>query len=613
MKRIYLSTIIRISRYLLTVCAALFAVSVSAQKPDSVEETTSVAPSAITGRVISQSGQPIANATVRVLRLNSSNPPRPVPAAGDGSFKISGLEPGVFLVSASAPSFVPAPADSDTDSTALYRIGDVVTLSMVKGGVINGTVTGSDGQPVVAVRVRALMIRDSNGNVVHRPLTSERLTDDRGIYRLYGLAPGTYVVSAGGTNASGIGAGFGGRGPGPFFGGSPGAIYDRDAPTFAPSSTRDTATELSVASGQELNDVNIKYRGERGHAISGTVKTSVPAGNGFARSLVTLARANHEGEVLTSSGAKGSAFEFYGVADGEYVLSAQSSSGPADTELSRPQKVIVNGANVSGVALTTSPLGHISGRVVLEPSADPVCQGKRQPRLEEILVSTRRRDKRDSKEPIPPFSSSTATPGKNGEFFLNKLIDGQYPIDLRFSAKYWYLRAVTGPLVPGPGPAAGVKNPPGQSTDLVRAGLTLKPGANFTGVSVMLTAGAASLRGLATFAGDEKLPHALYLVPAEKHQADNLLRYFGVRVTGDGQFSFSNLPPGAYWAVGRTLVESETPAVLRIAEGSQLRSLLRREGEATKKQIELKACQNITDYNIGPAAPATAPVATSTP
>jgi Carboxypeptidase regulatory-like domain len=613
MKSNYLTRILGTSKYALTVGVLLFSVSASAQSPDTTEETTSVAPSAITGRVIAQSGQPIANATVRVLRLNSSNPPRPVPAGSDGSFKISGLEPGVFLVTASAPSFVPAPADTDTETTALYRIGDVVTLSMVKGGVINGTVTGSDGQPVVAVRVRALMIRDSNGNAVRRPLTSERLTDDRGIYRLYGLAPGTYVVSAGGTNASGIGAGFGGRGGGPFFGGSPAAIYDRDAPTFAPSSTRDTATELNVSAGQELNDVNIRYRAEPGHAISGIVKTSIPAGNGFARPSVTLARANHEGEVLTSGGARGSAFEFYGIADGEYILSAQSSSGPGDAEISRPQKVIVNGANVSGVVLATSPLGRISGRVILEPSADPVCKDKRQPRLEEILVSTKRRDKPESNGLLPPFSSSTASPGKNGEFFLNKLVDGQYPLDVRFSGKYWYLRAVTGPPAPGKKTVRVGLQQPGQSTDLVRAGVTLKPGAHFTGVSVVLTAGAASLRGLANFAEDEKLPHALYLVPAEKDQADNLLRYFGVRVSGDGQFSFSNLPPGSYWVVGRTLVESETPAILRLTEGSQLRSLLRREGEAIKKQIELKACQNITDYNIGPTTAAPAPSAASTP
>jgi protocatechuate 3,4-dioxygenase beta subunit len=70
---------------------------------------------------------------------------------------------------------------------------------LVKGGVIAGTVTSIEGQPVVNVAVRAFRIRDQEGNKVSSPgFAQSRLTDDRGYYRLYGLQPGTYVVSAGG-------------------------------------------------------------------------------------------------------------------------------------------------------------------------------------------------------------------------------------------------------------------------------------------------------------------------------------------------------------------------------------------------------------------------------
>ena len=63
--------------------------------------------------------------------------------------------------------------------------------------------TNALGEPVVAVRVRALMIRDAKGQVPRIPgFGPEQSTDDRGIYRIYGLAPGTYLVSAGGLNAS---------------------------------------------------------------------------------------------------------------------------------------------------------------------------------------------------------------------------------------------------------------------------------------------------------------------------------------------------------------------------------------------------------------------------
>src|SRR5258708_20302274 len=89
----------------------------------------------------------------------------------------------------------------------------------------------------------------------------DRATDDRGYYRLYGLQPGTYIVSAGGATQ------FGGA-----FGNS---VYANDAPTFAPASTRDTAVEIVVSSGQEAT-ADIRYRGEPGHSISGRVTAAQP-------------------------------------------------------------------------------------------------------------------------------------------------------------------------------------------------------------------------------------------------------------------------------------------------------------------------------------------------
>src|SRR6185503_6124494 len=116
-----------------------------------------------------------------------------------------------------------------------------------------GTVTNSLGEPVIAVRVRATMVRDPRGETPRSLFTTEQPTDDRGIYRIYGLRPGTYIVSAGGTGFA------------PSF--NP---YESDVPTFAPSSTRDTAAEVVVRSGED-STIDIRYRGEPGHTISGTV------------------------------------------------------------------------------------------------------------------------------------------------------------------------------------------------------------------------------------------------------------------------------------------------------------------------------------------------------
>jgi len=102
-------------------------------------------------------------------------------------------------------------------------------------------------------------------------LAIERQTDDRAS-TTYGLAPGTYIVSGGRKQCRrrpGGGAAVvvvvaavglaveeadlrwvwwwtGG-------GGATAGGYDHDAPIFAPSSARDTAVEVNVSAGEEVN------------------------------------------------------------------------------------------------------------------------------------------------------------------------------------------------------------------------------------------------------------------------------------------------------------------------------------------------------------------------
>lgn len=148
----------------------------------------------ITGRVVNSAGEPLSGAVVYAGSLGTG--PRSQRAAVDsnGEFKIEGLKAGLYRLSASAPGYVPAPQPSPTDSQGYYRIGDSVTLRMIKGGVITGTVTGPKG-PLVAVGVHAIRVRDEEGKLLSAPtLFRERSTDDRGVYRFYGLSPG--VISS---------------------------------------------------------------------------------------------------------------------------------------------------------------------------------------------------------------------------------------------------------------------------------------------------------------------------------------------------------------------------------------------------------------------------------
>src|SRR5262249_15450730 len=174
----------------------------------------------------------------------------------EGRFEIGDLPARAYTMGVYAPGYVQPPRDDN----AFYRPGDSLTIRMIKGGVITGTVTNAFGTPLVGLPVGAIRIRDLEGRRSRSSAIGERdrRTDDHGVYGIYGLEPGYYTVMAGGVQRS-----------------FPGTPFDRDVPTYFPSSTRDTATEVSVRSGEETAGIDIRYRGEPGHAISGSVPGNI--------------------------------------------------------------------------------------------------------------------------------------------------------------------------------------------------------------------------------------------------------------------------------------------------------------------------------------------------
>jgi hypothetical protein len=78
-----------------------------------------------------------------------------------------------------------------------------------------------------------------------------------------------------------------------------------------------------------------------------------------------------------------------------------------------------------------------------------------------------------------------------------------------------------------------------------------------------------------------------------------VLRFFTSQVTGDGSFALSNLPPGHYWLVARAASnEPFTNSRLRSPDENTTRAKLRSEVEGAKTELELKPCQNVTDYRL---------------
>jgi protocatechuate 3,4-dioxygenase beta subunit len=123
-----------------------------------------------------------------------------------GRFSIERLPAGLFTVSVSRNQFLSLNygqkrPDGQGAPVPLADSQQVkLTLAMLRGGVITGLVVGDDGQPAPNAQVAAWRYIMNSG--VRRLAQTNGVTaDDRGVYRLFNLQPGDYVVGATPNNA----------------------------------------------------------------------------------------------------------------------------------------------------------------------------------------------------------------------------------------------------------------------------------------------------------------------------------------------------------------------------------------------------------------------------
>jgi len=562
-------------------------------KPASDSKDEPLPRGVITGRVILEDGSPAEGARVSIIRVGIKQTSlhhtlQSFNTDSDGNFKATGLVPGVYHLYASLAGYVIAPTPG---ASTLHRIGEHVTINLVKGGVITGAVTDARGEPMIGEYVHACRVRDAEGSPLiegRRKYSVGAYTDDRGIYRIYGLNPGSYILRV---NA-GLGASAGG------------AELRNDAPTYHPSSTRGGATEITVHAGEEITGINIQYRSQPGYAVTGILSGEIETDNPANGPRVALFNIN-SGQVESESYASYSnRFVFYGVPDGDYEIFAHRYSQLRGNAGALPVRIQVRGLDVTGIEIKLFKFSSISGRVSIEgskaePSSNP-CQSKGRLGIEEIFLSAKGDEpKRPSKNPFFAwddywFNSRTGVLNEKWEFALNNLEPGRYRIAVNLPGETWYVRAINQPT---PGAARRL-------IDASRAGIAVRRGENLAGIEVIVAEGAASLSGRIAYASDtqtktNKTPFSRYrihLIPVDNTAVENVLRYAEAPAGSDGSFAFKNLAPGKYGLLARPLPEGESveaqtrPAAWDATERAKLRR------EAEKNVIELKPCQRVNDY-----------------
>jgi len=488
-------------------------------KPD--EKGTAV----LRGQVVaSDSGTPIRRAQVRLSGIGMRES-RLATTDAQGRFEIRDLNGGRYSLTASKGGFVTLqygqrrPGEAGTPiELSDAQVLDRLLIGLPRGSVISGRISDEFGEPIVNASVSAMRYAYVGGSRRLTPAGARDTTDDQGFYRLFGLSPGDYIISASLRMGEVT---------------DPGDELSGFAPTYFPGTPDATAAQqVRVALSQEQGGVSFALAATRLVRVWGQVLSA--SGTPHWGGMVSLSPIGG----AIGGGARGPGF-FQGngsriegdgsfwitnVAPGRYQLTARA-GGRDDAEFAR-MDVTVGGSEVGSLIVVTAPSGRITGKVVTD-TGEPLPAGS--PPLQVVA-----RAASADGSTVGQFGGGGGQGRVNadGTFEVGSVLDPRY---VRITTPpAWTLKAV---LVDGR-----------DVTDLpVDAG----PGEVVSGVQVVITRTLSSAEG--TVLDDRRQPvldATVVLFPA-----DERLRYFqsrfvrSARPDQEGKFRITTVPPGEYLAV----------------------------------------------------------------
>jgi protocatechuate 3,4-dioxygenase beta subunit len=323
----------------------------------------------IRGRILDSSGRGLPDAHVLLTppsnRTNVPVMPRMARSGIDGRFEFAELAPGRYRVLASKVGYLPLNADArlpdGTPRSPLVEVvadetHDRIDIPLTRFSTLVGRVLDEYGAPVMGARVQVLHVRYEGGR---RKLVAvsvpERVTDDHGAFRLYGLDQGQYLVSA-------------------FIGDVSSDDVPGYARTYFPgSAVANDAQFVAVGAGQNVVGLDIPLVRTPTATISGRFLNAQGEPGGGSLTLTPTWRAGATpAEAVGARILRDGQFEFRNVPPGEYVIQASRGRMNPYTEgefVAVP--VAVDGTDLSDLVVQTRRGSSVTGRVIFNSRERP--------------------------------------------------------------------------------------------------------------------------------------------------------------------------------------------------------------------------------------------------
>jgi Carboxypeptidase regulatory-like domain len=468
------------------------------------------------------------------------------------------------------------------------QVMEKADLALPRGSVLAGRIIDEFGEPVAEANVTAMRMQYTGGRRRLVPSGRNSMTNDLGQFRLYGLPPGEYFVSASLRTLDNMVMDILGANNGGPTGSNNNTGY---AATYYPGTPNPAeAQRIAVGIGQELPSVDIQLQPVHLAKITGVATSS--DGKPMSGALVMLMPAMKDAMQMfpggTSRTNKDGQFTLNGIAPGEYTLQAQSlnaimsaagqamalmsggdgaSSAPPPSAAEREfamANVTVAGEDINGLVVVGTRGARASGRIVFDGGVAP--EGMVQARLMAVPTDP------DMNGPATAAFGNAAIK-ENNTFEIDGLVGGR---TFRFTnpPKGWHVKRV---LL--------------DADDVTDKGIEFKPGEDVAGVTIEMTNKNQSISGSVTDArGGPSKDYTVVVFPQDQQKWTlTVNRYLQTaRPDQSGQYKINNVPPGEYYAVAVEYVAQgdwNDPEWLTRASGNATRFTIQ-EGES--KTLDLK-------------------------